>query len=169
MPRNASSRLLRRPRLAGSRRRSGIEVVEMAMVLPILVMITLGILEFGRAFEVTQWLTAASREGARLGMLYNVVKESDRQQGITSANQKVELDIKNFLAASGLDPTKLRVLIVEHDTNDPARAVNLDDYATISEQYFKVRVEIDAEDALFFSPFFLRNGVLSGEIVVRHE
>lgn len=44
-------------------------MVEMAMVLPIFLAITLGIMEFGRALMVGQLVTNAAREGARLAVL----------------------------------------------------------------------------------------------------
>lgn len=154
-------------RRRSSNRRRGIEMIELATVFPILWMVCLGIIEMGRAFEVSQVLTAAAREGARLGMLYNVVKESDRAQGITSANQKVETDIKNFLQAANIPRNLVTVLIV--DEADASSTVDLDDYSGIAEQYFRVRVQVPFNDVAILPPFFLKDQNLVGEIVVRHE
>jgi Flp pilus assembly protein TadG len=44
-------------------------LVEMALVLPVFMMVLLGIVEFGRAMMVSQLLANASREGARLAIV----------------------------------------------------------------------------------------------------
>jgi Flp pilus assembly protein TadG len=49
----------------------GAAMVEFAIVLPLLVMLTFGIIEFGRAFNTTISLRAAAREGARAAALAN--------------------------------------------------------------------------------------------------
>jgi len=50
----------------GARNERGAAMIEFALVLPILVMLVFGIIEFGRAYNAKITLTAASREGARL-------------------------------------------------------------------------------------------------------
>jgi Flp pilus assembly protein TadG len=47
----------------------GAALLEMAFTLPVLLRISVGIFEFGRAFEVWQVLTNAAREGARVAVL----------------------------------------------------------------------------------------------------
>ncbi|MGH7969547.1 MAG: TadE/TadG family type IV pilus assembly protein, partial [Limisphaerales bacterium] len=48
---------------------SGAELVEAAVVIPILLMLLLGILAFGRAWNVYQTITRAAREGAKAAVL----------------------------------------------------------------------------------------------------
>jgi len=45
----------------------GVALVEFAMVLPLLLVLAFGIIDFGRAFQTWITLTNAAREGARLG------------------------------------------------------------------------------------------------------
>ncbi len=45
--------------------------IEMALVLPVLFLLTFGCIEFGRAVMVCNVLTSAAREGARSGVLPN--------------------------------------------------------------------------------------------------
>lgn len=59
----------RRIRSRGDRRRRGAAVVEMAVVLPLLLTILFGIIEFGWTFMVYQSLTNAAREGCRVAVL----------------------------------------------------------------------------------------------------
>jgi Flp pilus assembly protein TadG len=49
----------------------GAAAVEFAMILPLLVVLVIGIAEFGRAFQVQGTLSAAAREGVRLMALQN--------------------------------------------------------------------------------------------------
>ena len=58
------SRLLRRGR--GER---GAALLEMALTLPLLLLVCVGILEFGRAYQTWQVITNAAREGARIAVL----------------------------------------------------------------------------------------------------
>jgi Flp pilus assembly protein TadG len=47
----------------------GAAILEMAMTLPLLLLMSVGIFEFGRAYQTWQVLTNAAREGARLAIL----------------------------------------------------------------------------------------------------
>jgi Flp pilus assembly protein TadG len=47
----------------------GTALIEMAFTLPLLLLISIGIIEFGRAFQTWQILTNAAREGARVAVL----------------------------------------------------------------------------------------------------
>ena len=46
--------------------RSGLATVELALLIPIILLFAVGIIEVGRANVVLGWLTNASREGARV-------------------------------------------------------------------------------------------------------
>src|SRR5690606_33312307 len=58
---------LRRP--PHRKQRRGAALVEAALVLPVFVGVTLGIVEFGRAMMIGQLVTNAAREGARLAII----------------------------------------------------------------------------------------------------
>jgi Flp pilus assembly protein TadG len=60
------SRAGRRGRLRSER---GAELVEMAMVLPLLLLVSVSIFEFGRAYQTWLVLSNAAREGARVAIL----------------------------------------------------------------------------------------------------
>jgi Flp pilus assembly protein TadG len=47
----------------------GAALVEAAMIMPLIMLISVGIFEFGRAYQSSQVLTNAAREGARLAVL----------------------------------------------------------------------------------------------------
>ncbi len=55
----------------GVREQRGAAAVEFAFIVPLLIVLVLGIAEFGRAFQVQGTLSAAAREGARAMALQN--------------------------------------------------------------------------------------------------
>ncbi|MDP9429873.1 MAG: pilus assembly protein [Actinomycetota bacterium] len=55
----------------GLRGERGAAAVEFAFIVPLLIVLLLGIAEFGRAFQVQGTLSAAAREGARAMALQN--------------------------------------------------------------------------------------------------
>ena len=78
--------------------RKGQSVVEFALVLPILVMIVMGIVEFGRIFMAQQIVTNASREGARSAVLPS------------STSSDVETTVLNYMTSGGLTgPTNVQM------------------------------------------------------------
>jgi len=83
----AGMRLLRR--LRGER---GAELIETALTLPLILLVAVGIIEFGFVFQKYEVITNAAREGARVYVLPNF-SATDAQ---TRVNQ--------YLTAAGLDP-----------------------------------------------------------------
>ncbi|MDD3364949.1 MAG: TadE/TadG family type IV pilus assembly protein [Syntrophomonas sp.] len=70
----------------------GQALVELAMVLPILLMLLLGIMEFGRIFGAYMVISNLSREGAR----YGVVGHDDSQIQNLIISQRAWLDESKF-------------------------------------------------------------------------
>lgn len=83
-------------------RESGQALVEMALILPVLLILALGIVEFGRAFNAKQVVTEAAREGARLAVVNdpaltqdsvtNSVRIALTRGGMPAANATIEFD-----------------------------------------------------------------------------
>lgn len=73
--------------------RSGQALVEFALVAPILLLLILGVVEFGRAWNAYQVITDAAREGARTAVVDNVVVTQDSVFAvIRDALQRAALD-----------------------------------------------------------------------------
>lgn len=69
--------------------RSGQSIVELAIVLPVLFAIVVGIFEFGRAWNVRQVITNTAREGARLAVIPSSTEADVRaavDAGLTAAS-----------------------------------------------------------------------------------
>ena len=67
--------VIRGPRRASQ---SGQAVIELALTLPLLLLIVMGILDFGLMFQRYEVVTNAAREGARVGVLPNYTLEDVR-------------------------------------------------------------------------------------------
>ena len=84
----------------------GQALVEVALVLPVLLILMLGILEFGRAWYTKQVVTDAAREGARLA----VVVDNDIDQ------DSVEAAIARSLSRAGIPGA---ATTIDFDRADP--------------------------------------------------
>jgi Flp pilus assembly protein TadG len=95
---------------SSARRRSrpdrdrGAAAVEMALLLPVLLVLVFGIIDFGRALNEQITLTSAAREGARLAALgqSNVVS---RTQGAAAPLTSVSVNVTACAAGSTGDAT----------------------------------------------------------------
>jgi len=79
-------------RLRPGRRDSGAAAVETALVLPIVILIVFGIIEFGILFNRLQGVHAASREAARLGSLLDVTIDEIQARSESAAPPFVDLE-----------------------------------------------------------------------------
>ena len=76
--------------------RAGTSTVEMAIVLPLLLMLTFAIGEFGMAFQRFHALNAATREGARSGVVFR------NPCAAGTVQTQVQTRVAAVAAASGL-------------------------------------------------------------------
>jgi Flp pilus assembly protein TadG len=82
----------------------GAALLEMAFTLPLLLLISVSIFEFGRAFEVWQVLTNAAREGARVAVL----------PGISDA--MVTARVRQYADVGMLDPGVTPTVTIQRNT-----------------------------------------------------
>ncbi len=136
-------KLLRTKRPARKPRGPGQAVIEFALVLPLLLLVLLGITEFGRAFYTLNVLTQAAREGARLAAVGGTLAEVETRVGEV-------LDAANVTAASGG---------ITLDGPDPA---DLDQKVTVS---VTSEFEVLSRNVLPFTGSF----PLTGTSVMRFE
>jgi Flp pilus assembly protein TadG len=110
-----------------ARREDGAALIETAFVLPIMLLVCVGILEFGRAYQAWQVVTNASREGARVAVLPSYTDESAIER------------VKTYLKNGGLDAT----LVDSADTKVEitATTIPVNEAGTITASAAQVRVE----------------------------
>jgi Flp pilus assembly protein TadG len=77
------------------RREDGAALIEAAFTLPIMLLVCIGILEFGRAYQAWQVVTNASREGARIAVLPEY------------PNTAVTARVRTYLTNGGLEAAKV--------------------------------------------------------------
>jgi Flp pilus assembly protein TadG len=94
----------------------GAAVVEFALVVPILLLLVLGIAEFGRAYYIQASISQAAREGVRVMALQNspagaVAATQAAAQPLTLTNITVS---PNTCVASGSTPAATATVTVTH-------------------------------------------------------
>lgn len=77
---------------------TGAVLVEFAFIVPILMMLLFGIIQFGVAYDRQQTVTASARQGAR----FAIVDNADRDQ--------INARVKSSLATAGMDSTATIVI-----------------------------------------------------------
>ncbi len=106
----------------GTRGSSGQSMIEFALVLPMLLVLVFGIIEFGNAWRHYQLITNTAREGARIAVLPS------------STEAIVESVIDDRLNGSGLDATQATTILAIRDFGD-ANYSNSADTVTIAYPY----------------------------------
>jgi Flp pilus assembly protein TadG len=89
-------------RLAGER---GNALIETALTLPLVLLVSVSIFEFGRAFQTWQVLTNAAREGARVAVL----------PGTTTGD--VQSRVAAYLASGQLDNAANATVVVDQNAS----------------------------------------------------
>jgi Flp pilus assembly protein TadG len=129
---------------AGRPARAGAAAVEFAVVVPVLILIVFGMIEFSRVMMVEQILTNAAREGARKGSL----------PGTTTSD--VTTAVSNYMTNSGLSGQTTTV------SPDPSTA-NPGDAITVT-------VSIPFNNVSWLPvPMFLGGKTLSASVVMAKE
>jgi Flp pilus assembly protein TadG len=141
-------RILFRPH---SRRRAAV-VVEMAIALPVMLIVVLGIIEFGRAMMVSNLLTSAAREGAREAAL------PDRN------DTEVKAVVVARLNASNIPATTSDVKVLVNGVEKDASNATTGDTITVT-----VTITVQKVTWLPTSFFFKSTDKLSGQAVMRRE
>jgi Flp pilus assembly protein TadG len=78
------------------RAQSGAEIIEFALTLPLLLLVVLGIIEFGFLFQQYEVVTNAAREGARIAVLPTYSANA------TATEANVRARVNQYLTAGGL-------------------------------------------------------------------
>ncbi len=139
------------------RGRAGQSLVEMAMVLPVLAVLTFGLVDFGRAYYFQVSITNAAREGARVAIL-NIYTGPQNPTCSTSnsyATCPVQTDaavitaVNNELMYSAIAPTSITICPPHDSTSSTAGCPNTTNRvsnwvaATPTNYYVTVTVKYD--------------------------
>src|SRR5262245_38974317 len=102
------------------KRRAGAAALEMALVLPLFIVLILGLIDFGHMLYTVNTITTAAREGARRGV---VQRQSD---DISAA---AEAAANSYLVATGIHGGTAKAVL---DGNNVVVTVSIPEYTNIS-------------------------------------
>lgn len=141
--------------------RRGAVAVEFAVLAPVLLVLALGFIEIGRAFEVQQIMVAAAREGARFG---SMDKEGIVSPG-SSSLAKIEEDIRNFLTAAGVPGDEVSIDVYEMD--NPGTPFDFDDPDN-NFKLFQVDLDLPFSEVTILPPWFFSGYTMHAQVVFRN-
>lgn len=134
-------------------------MVEMALVLPLFLMLVLGIIEFGRAMMIANLVTNAAREGARMAVLDG------------STNTEISSGVKTFLQSAighSVSTGDIAVTItVTPATGNPNPNNNVAN--AISRDLITVKVQVPFNKVALIPGNYLAGKQLAGQSAMRHE
>ena len=139
--------------------RRGAAMVEMALVLPVFLMLIMGIIEFGRAMMVSNLVTNAAREGARMAVLDG------------SSNTEVSAAVRTFLQgaiSSSLTTSDIGISItVTPAPGNPNPANNVG--SASPRDLIAVQVSLPFNKVALIPGKYLAGKTLTGTSAMRHE
>jgi Flp pilus assembly protein TadG len=128
-------------------RRRAVAAVEMAIIAPVLVFLTIGMLEMARGMMVKEVLTDAARKGCRTAIQSN---------GTTAA---VMADVTAILTSNNITTTRAVVKVYVNDVEADAKT------ATIGAK-LSVKVSIPVADVAWITPLIMPGAVIESETVI---
>jgi Flp pilus assembly protein TadG len=106
----------------------GQALVEFALILPVILLVMVGMLEFARAWNLHQVMTDAAREGARRAAIQDVA------QGHPQTQDSVYAAMWAYVGQAGYDPQYARMGIDLHGPGGTGSGVwkNTGDFVTVN-------------------------------------
>lgn len=159
---------MNRKRASARRQRSGTTAVEMAVVLPVILVVYFAMIEFGHVYLATNVIKSAARYAGRLA----VTNGTTNDQVIAEANR---------VLGTMMNPSLATISIKDGSTfdDDGTPPTNYDTLANVQVQdlearnLFIVRITVPYNSiSLFPSGFwhtYVHDLTLSGQAVMRHE
>lgn len=102
MPRGASARWRKTFRIPWGAA-EGAELLEFALLLPIILVMVVGLLDFARAYNIKQKLANAARDGARLGAAEPTADIEGPPTPTPATVQAIADDVTTYLQDAGVD------------------------------------------------------------------
>ncbi len=132
-----------------ARRRGGAAAVEFAVVAPLLFVVILGSIEFGRVMMISQLATNAARAGCRQGTL------------ASTTTDQIKSTVSTALTAEGISGGSATVTV-----NDQ----NVDASTAVAGDKITVQVSIPlTQNAWLPTPLYVKSGSAVATSVMRHE
>lgn len=141
-------------------------MVEVALILPIFVILLAGLLEFSHYFMVVNTLNAAARKGALLGSFGGV----SNSEVITKVNSVVSAAFNTSHATTIIkDASVFDTPTVDPNSLNYSTLPNVNLTQLESSDPFLVQVSVPYDDVALLPPFWIKNATITGRAVLRHE
>lgn len=135
--------------------RRGAAAVEFALILPLFLVLIVGTIELGRAYEVSQLMHLSVRDAARMA--------STKFPQVTVTNTRVIDSVRNTLIAGGVPVTGLTVTITHAETGAAFDVADADN----SLELFRVTATLPFNQANYTIPMFMNNRNVVASIAMR--
>jgi Flp pilus assembly protein TadG len=139
------------------RSRRGAVILELAILMPVLSVMALGMFELSRAVMVKQTLTAAARKGARTGIL------------TIYGNTDITNDATNIMRDAGFDTTRFNppsVGAITITVTDPSGNTLTDALDAPSGSVVSVQVGIPVSSFAWVTPLFMGGSTIESDVMV---
>jgi Flp pilus assembly protein TadG len=93
--------------------RHGLATVEMALVLPLLLLVTLGAIRYGHLFLIAQQITNAARNGARTAIR------------VDATNVSVQTTVDAYMTAAGIPAGQYTLMLTPADVTTPTAGASV--------------------------------------------
>ena len=154
-----------RPTAEHQQPRRGTTAVEVAVTLPVFLIIAVGLMECCHAMMIVHSLDAAARQAARYGAVDGIssAQVTTRAKAVLSQSTHV---IPTVLVKDGsvFDSTNFNPTTIDYSSLANKELSTADD-----DQMFIVRLSIPYNDVALLPPFWVKNITLTGQAVMRHE
>lgn len=146
------------------RRRRGVAVVELAFLMPLLLMLIVGVWEIGRLVQLQQIMNQAARDGARIASQAHIVNTTGAYTHIdmTTTSPNVTDTVRNHLYCCGI--TNLNGLQVMFQFLDGDTSLT-EPYQGIKNQRFRLTVTLPYDNMRWTSLGLINPNTLGGECV----
>jgi Flp pilus assembly protein TadG len=140
-----------------NKNRRGTATVELALVLPLFFMVVLGIIEFGRAMMVSNVVTNAAREGARMAVIDGSTN--------TSVQQAINAMLTQATGVSASSVTTTITVTAAAGNTDPGNQVA----NAHMRDLISVKVSVPFNSVMLIPGTYLKGKNLIGQSSMRHE
>lgn len=159
--------LMRRKNQHDNSERRGAALAEMAVVMPVFLILVFAMIEFGHVYMTINILNAAAMQAARLG----VTEETTTSQVITKAQD---------IVSAAIDSSAVTIMVKDGSSFDTDPDIDPEqiDYTGLpdialenadSRALFIVRIEVPYDQVGILGPTWLNGVNLAGQAVMRHE
>ena len=159
------ARLRRSGRLAREER--GVELVEAALVFPLLLALIIGGFWLGRAYNIYESLTRAAREGARFALAPSCATCGNTFPG----NAEVTTVINNALSAASMDPAQVSpaISILPANRNTGTQMLNPTDPTSTQVPGVVIKFGYPVKLIIPFTPLNAMTITITTQVQMRQE